>query len=76
MDIIHDIHHGNDITVIIVSHLLHVIINHVEKYVFIGNGNAIVHSIEEVIESDFLSKLYEVPISIDTVNGKRVIVMG
>ena len=76
MDVIHDVHHEKGITVIIVSHLLHVIINHVERFVFLKQGAAVTRSIDEVVESDFLSRLYGVPIAVRTDRGKRIIVMG
>jgi ABC-type Mn2+/Zn2+ transport system ATPase subunit len=76
MDLIHDIHHRENITVVIVSHLLHVVLNHVDRLLFIKDGGATLHPMEEVMSSGFLSGLYGVGISVSEVNGKRSIVMG
>ncbi len=75
MDLIHDIHHNCGITVVIVSHLLHVVLNHVDQLMFLREGTVTIHSIEEVLEGEFLSNLYGVNVSVNVVNGKRYIVM-
>jgi ABC-type Mn2+/Zn2+ transport system ATPase subunit len=76
MDLIHDIHHREGITVVIVSHLLHVVLNHVDRLLFIKNGHATLHDIEQVMESGFLSEFYGVEVAVSMVNGKRSIVLG
>jgi len=76
MDLIHEIHHSRGITVVIVSHLLHVVLNHVDRMMFIMNGAVRIHTIEEVLSRGFLSGLYGVDIQVNVVNGKRCIVMG
>jgi ABC-type Mn2+/Zn2+ transport system ATPase subunit len=75
MDLIHEIHHKSGITVAIVSHLLHVVLNHVDRLMFLTGGEATIHPIEAVLEGDFLSQLYGVGVSVNVVNGKRYIVM-
>jgi ABC-type Mn2+/Zn2+ transport system ATPase subunit len=74
MNLIHDIHHTRGITVIIVSHLLHVVLNHVEKLMMLRGSDIEVHTIREVIEPDFLSNLYNQSIDVEIINGRRVIV--
>jgi zinc transport system ATP-binding protein len=76
MDLIHDIHHRENITVVIVSHLLHVVLNHVDKLLFTKDGGATLHPIEQVMESGFLSDFYGVSVNVSIVNGKRSIVLG
>jgi ABC-type Mn2+/Zn2+ transport system ATPase subunit len=75
MDLIHDIHHQRRVAVVIVSHLLHVLINHVESFLFITDGRVTAHSLTDIVERGFLTRLYGIPITIDSVNGKRVIIM-
>jgi ABC-type Mn2+/Zn2+ transport system ATPase subunit len=75
MDLIHEIHHKRGITVVIVSHLLHVVLNHVDRLMFLRSGSLSIHPIEEVLERGFLSNLYGVGVSVNVVNGKRYIVL-
>jgi len=74
MNLIHDIHHTRGITVIMVSHLLHVVLNHVEKLMLLREGGIGMHTIPEVIEPDFLSNLYHQSVDVEIINGKKVIV--
>jgi ABC-type Mn2+/Zn2+ transport system ATPase subunit len=76
MDLIHDIHHRENITVVIVSHLLHVVLNHVDRLLFMKDGRAILHDIEQVMESGFLSDFYGVKVEVSMVNGRRSIILG
>lgn len=75
MDLIHEIHHARGITVVIVSHLLHVVLNHVDRLMFIMDGAARVHTIDEVLSRGFLSRLYGIDIQVNVVEGKRYVVM-
>jgi ABC-type cobalamin/Fe3+-siderophores transport system ATPase subunit len=75
MDLIHEIHHTSGITVVIVSHLLHVVLNHVDRLMFLSDGEATIHPIGAVLDGDILSQLYGVNVNINVVNGKRYIVM-
>ncbi len=75
MDLIHEIHHRQGITVVIVSHLLHVVLNHVDRLMFLKNGNMIIRPVEELLEGGFLSSLYGVNVHVNVVNGKRCIVL-
>lgn len=75
MDLIHEIYHSRRITVVIVSHLLHVVLNHVDQLMFLRKGKVMIHPIGTVLEGGFLSQLYGVDVSVSVVNGKRCIVM-
>jgi zinc transport system ATP-binding protein len=75
MDLIHEIHHRRGITVVIVSHLLHVVLNHVDRFMFLREEGLTIHTIGEVLERGFLSNLYGVKVSVNVVNGKRCIVL-
>jgi ABC-type Mn2+/Zn2+ transport system ATPase subunit len=74
MDLIHEIHHRRRITVIMVSHLLHVVLNHVERLMLIRDGAVDIHSIPDIVDSDLLTKLYERNVSVEIVDGRKVIV--
>jgi len=74
MDLIHEVHHEKGITVIMVSHLLHVVLNHVEKLLFIQDRSAALHSMDRVTKDDFISKLYGSRVRVGEVDGKKVII--
>ncbi len=74
MDLIHEIHHRRRITVIMVSHLLHVVLNHVERLLLIRDGAVDIHSIPDVVDSDLLAKLYGRNVGVEIVDGRKVIV--
>ncbi|RKZ07170.1 hypothetical protein DRQ05_03560 [bacterium] len=74
MDLIHEIHHKKGLTVVIVSHLLHVILNHVEKLLFIQDHRAVMRSIDRITEDGFISELYGSRVKIGTVGGKKVVI--
>jgi len=73
MDLIHEIHHRRRITVIMVSHLLHVVLNHVERLMLIRDGAVDIHSIPDIVDSDLLAKLYGRNVSVEIVDGRKVI---
>jgi len=74
MDLIHEVHHDRGITVIMVSHLLHVVLNHVEKLLFIQDHTATLHMMDRVTEDDFISRLYGSRVRVGIVDGKKVII--
>lgn len=74
MDLIHEVHHKKGITVIMVSHLLHVVLNHVEKLLFIQDRSATLHRMDRVTEDDFISKLYGSRVRVGIIDGKKVII--
>jgi len=74
MDLIHEIHHEKGITVIMVSHLLHVVLNHVEKLMFIRDSTATLYNMDRITEDNFISRLYGSRVRVGIVDGKKVII--
>jgi len=63
-------------TIILVSHLLHVVLNYADTIVFLAGGTAHVHALEEIVRDDLLSKIYDVPVRIGRSGKKRYVVAG
>jgi len=76
MDLIHSIHHQEGMAVIMVSHLLHVVLNHVDKVVFLHEGCSHVYPIETVVKKDILSRIYGFPVRVSELEGRKVIIAG
>jgi ABC-type Mn2+/Zn2+ transport system ATPase subunit len=74
MDLIHEIHHRRRITVIMVSHLLHVVMNHVDRLMMIREGIVDIHAIPDVVDSDLLTILYGRNVGVEIIDGRKVII--
>ncbi|MEN6355619.1 MAG: metal ABC transporter ATP-binding protein [Armatimonadota bacterium] len=76
MELLSDLHESDNITIVMVSHLLNVIINYVEKIALIDGGLRMIGNIDEVLSSKNLSDIYEVGVEVGAFGGQRVIVTG
>lgn len=62
------------LTVIIVSHALNVIINHVERVAVVQDGAFRLFAVDELLREETLAKVYGVSLSVCTVEGRRFVV--
>jgi len=62
------------LTVVMVSHYLNVVVNHVRLLALLGNGDFRLLPTEQVLEAGHLQKLYGMPIEVAEVRGRRVVV--
>lgn len=76
MELLKQLHDQDNITVVMVSHLLNVVANYVEKLALIDGGLRMVGRTEDVLSSENLSSIYEVPVSVAMHNGKRIVLTG
>ena len=74
MELIRKIHSEQNVTVVIVSHLLHNIINYVKKLAFITKGKFYIHPIEEAIKDKYLSEVFDSHVKVGEVSGKKVVI--
>ncbi len=72
MDLIKKLHIDKNITVVMVSHLLNVVINYVEKIAFINSREFKIHSIEEVLTEENLSEVYGIKVRIGNLEGEKI----
>ncbi len=74
MNLIRDIHLSIGITIVLVSHFLNVVFNHVRRVMFLKRNEGRMYAREEALRPELLSEIYEVPILVQKVNGRTVIV--
>lgn len=73
MTLLQRLHREEKKTILVVSHLLNVVLNFAEKIAFTIGGELQFQNIDEVITEENLSKLYRIPMKIDRINGKKVV---
>jgi ABC-type cobalamin/Fe3+-siderophores transport system ATPase subunit len=76
MELLKLLHDRENITIVIVSHLLNVVINYAQEFVLIDGGVRIVGKTEEVLTSMNLSDIYEMPVEVAVCGGRKVILTG
>ena len=73
MELIDRLHHKNSLTVLVVSHILNVLVPHVRRIAFLGAGDFRLLPIDEAITEGHLERLYQTPITVTVVDGRRVV---
>ena len=76
MELIKKIHAERDVTVVIVSHLLHNIINYVDTLAFIKDARLIIQPINDAVSGGCLSNIFDCSVNVGQISGKKVIVYG
>jgi ABC-type Mn2+/Zn2+ transport system ATPase subunit len=73
MELIDRLHHERGLLVLMVSHMLNVVVNHVNQVAIVGGGQFTMGLVHEVIEPQTLKRLYDLPLEVLEVGGKRVV---
>jgi ABC-type cobalamin/Fe3+-siderophores transport system ATPase subunit len=76
MGLVQEIQQKRGLTIVLVSHLLHVVLNYAERLMFLSDGKAHLYSIDELVSKDLLSKIYGFPIRVGLSEGKRYLISG
>lgn len=76
MELLKRLHDEDNITIVMVSHLLNVVVNYAETLVLIDGGLRMVGSTKEVLSPKNLSDVYEVPVEVASLGGRAVVVTG
>lgn len=76
LDLIDHLHDEDRLTVIMVSHLLDDVANHVKRIALVERAFFQVGDVEEVLTAENLSALYEMPVTVVDVRGGKVILAG
>lgn len=74
MDLLDRLHDERGLTVVMVSHYLNVVLNHVRRIGLLGDGDFRPAPVSAVLENGYLSKLYGVPLRVVRVDEKMVVV--
>jgi ABC-type Mn2+/Zn2+ transport system ATPase subunit len=72
--LIREIHRSMGITIVLVSHMLNVVFGCVERVLFLKEKGMRIHDRREALRSELLSEIYEIPLRIEEVDGRSVIV--
>lgn len=76
MSLVQEIRRERGLTIVLVSHLLHVVLNYAERLMFLSDGKAHLYSIDELVARDLLSQIYGFPIRVGLSEGKRYLIAG
>jgi ABC-type cobalamin/Fe3+-siderophores transport system ATPase subunit len=76
INLIRRIHGSMGITIVLVSHLLNMVFGCVERVLFLKERRMRIHDREEALRPELLSEIYEIPVRIEEVEGRSVIVPG
>jgi ABC-type Mn2+/Zn2+ transport system ATPase subunit len=76
MDLVRHLHVHDNLTVIMVSHLLNVVASYVQRLAIVGDGQLEVGPIEVMLTPEKLSALYRTPVLVDRVDGRAVVLPG
>jgi len=76
LELIRQLHDNDRLTVIMVSHLLDDVANHVKRIALVERTFFQVGDVEEILTAENLSTLYEMPVTVSNVQGGKVILAG
>jgi ABC-type Mn2+/Zn2+ transport system ATPase subunit len=73
MELVDRLHAERGLLVLMVSHLLNVVVNHVRQVAILGGNRFEMGPVEEIITPERLLSLYNLPLDVVTVGRKRVV---
>jgi len=76
LELINELHHGKQLTVIMISHLLDDVANHVRRIALVEPNFFQVGHVDEVLTADNLSSLYQMPVRVHHHHGSTIILPG
>ena len=76
MELLKHLHDADGITIVMVSHLLNVVANYAKKLALIDGGLRMVGNTEDVLSSENLSAIYEMPIEVAMCGNKAIVLTG
>lgn len=76
MSLVQKIQKDFDVTIVLVSHLLQVVLNYTDGLIFLADRKAHVHSIDEILSCDLLSGIYDYPVKVGVDSGKKYLISG
>lgn len=73
MELVEQLREQDNLTVLIVSHLLHVVVNSANRLAFVGRSKIQIQDKNEAITQENLSNLYGVPVYVGEIAGKKFV---
>lgn len=71
-----ELNENQQLTIVIVTHLLPVVLNLASSVMLLGTHTILQGPLDKVLQEDFLTELYGVPVHIGTIAGRRTLVVG
>jgi len=65
--------HAEGISIVMVSHLLHLVVNHAKRVAIVGEGTLREGDVATMITGPSLSDLYQMPVRVERVDGRLVV---
>lgn len=75
MKLIADLHRRRQLTVVLVSHLLHVVLSHVSRVATIHDGVLRLHAVDELADGAQLAATYDMALTVKTIGRQRIVVV-
>lgn len=76
MDLVRLLHDHDQLTVIMVSHLLNVVASYVRRLAIVGAGRVEVGPVEQMLTAEKLSTLYRMRVLVERLDGRAVVLPG
>ena len=76
MELVRRIKENLGVSIVLVSHHLHVVLSYSERIIFLAEGKALIHTPEELMHNDLLAKIYGLPLEICPCAGKKYLIAG
>jgi ABC-type Mn2+/Zn2+ transport system ATPase subunit len=73
LELVHQLHEANDLTVLMVTHLLSTVANYADRIAIIADESLDVGDREAMLNEERLSRLYRMPVLVDRI-GDRVVI--
>ena len=67
---------ASGITVLFTAHDLNPLLGVMDRVLYLGNGNAVIGTVDDVVTDDVLSRLYGMPIEVVRLGGRILVVAG
>ncbi len=76
LDLIRELHRQGSLTVLLVSHLLDDVANHVQRLAVVEYKVFSVGTVDEVLTGENLSAIYDMPVEVQRSHGRTIIIAG
>lgn len=76
LDLIAALHKTDELTILMVSHLLTEVSNYVHKIILVESDHFQVGLLDEILTTENLSKMYDMPVFVDKIKGNSVVIVG
>ncbi len=73
LGLVRELYERDGLTVLMVSHALNEVANYVERIALVMEGMFRIGSVDEIMNEPTLSKMYGIPVDVESMNGHRIV---